>query len=567
VRPRPPRLLASSVLAGLLALAVPGRAPAAGDPAVAAEVAALAKHARDPKEQDKREAAIRRLGQLGGAEAAVALVPMFADPFEHMADHAVSAWVAMLKGGRSAETQTWLSGEGLAAKSAAVRAGAAVALGLAGGTELADAWTAALAREDDPLVLVALARGACVARGGPLVPGAFLRLLAHADGRVVLAAAEAAACIGTEAEAALRKALGHKDPLGRAGAVDGLLTAGLLTETDLARVLIDKAAEPRIVLADGLAPDVALLPVPGRGEEVLRALLADASWRVRTAAVEAAVRLWHPRVIPALIDRLTAEQSRARDHLVEALRTLTGLEQPDDADVWRRWWSGRGETLDLGPRPKPDEHGRFRRPATAPAPGAPRAPRETRTLQFFDLPLRSHRMAFVFDLSGSMREPFGAKSGPSRLDVTRVEFARMVGDLPETAALDLFVYRYPTAFPPEPDLTRALGKIAPLTAPARKKVLAWAEQQPALGWGAFYEALDLASREDVDTIVLLSDGKPSRGRYDRGFRLIDEFTRLNRFRRVTVDAVLVGENDTDRKFMEALAASTGGRFSAARLPP
>jgi hypothetical protein len=234
--------------------------------------------------------------------------------------------------------------------------------------------------------------------------------------------------------------------------------------------------------------------------------------------------------------------------------------------VLRRWWSGSGATFDLGERPKPDEHGRIRRATAAPARTAPRAPGETRTRQFFDLPLDSQRIAFVFDLSGSMQLPFGLPGGPSRLDVTRTEFARLVGDLPETAAIDVFVYRYPTAFPPAPDLTRALGKITPLAPAARKKVLQWALHQPAVGWGAFYEALDHASQEDVDTIVLLSDGKPSRGRYDRGFRLIDEFVRLNRFRRVTVDTVLVGEGGADKAFMEALATATGGRTTAARLP-
>jgi HEAT repeat protein len=562
--PRRPLPLVPAALACLAALGLPGRIRAEGDARVSGEVLALTKHARDPNEQEKRTAAVRRLGQIGGAEAAAALVPLFQDPFEHLADHAVGAWITMLKGGNSAETQTWLAREGLASKSPAVRAGAAVALGLAGGTELADAWTAALAREEDPAVLVALARGGCAARGGPLVPAAFVPLLAHADGRVVLAAAEAVACAGAEAEAPLRKALGHREALARAGAVDGLLRAGLLTEVDLARVLADRAFEPRIALADRLERSPSLLPFPGRGEEVLRALLADASWRVRTAAIEAALRVWQPRVIPPLIDRLTAEQGRARDHLVEALRTLTTLEQPDDVDVWRRWWSGRGESLDLGPRPPPDEHGRIRRPVAAPGPGAPRAPGGTHTAQFFDLPLRSQRMAFVFDLSGSMRDPFGARGGPSRLEVTRTEFARLVGMLPETAAVDLFVYRYPTAFPPDPDLTRALGKIAPLTAATRKKLIAWSAQQPAVGWGAFYEALDLASEEEVDTIVLLSDGKPSRGKYDRGFRLIDEFVRVNRFRRVTVDTILVGENDADRGFMQSLAAATGGRMTEAR---
>lgn len=559
-------LLLASLVLGLSPLLPGPLAAAGGDPTVASEVAVIVKYARDPQEQDKRAAALRRLGQMGGADAAAALVPFLDDPFEHLADHCVSAWITMLKGGNSAETQTWLAKEGLTAKSAAVRTGAAVALGLTGGGELAEAWQAALAREQDPRVLVALARGALAAKNGPLVPEAFAPLLAHADGRVVLAAAEVAASAGEACEAALRKALQHKEPLARAGAVLGLARAGRLTEADLERVLSDRAYEPRIALADALDGRGALLPLPGRGEQVLRALLDDPSWRVRRAAIDATLRIWQPRVVPALIDRLAAEAGRLRDDALQALQVLTGLEQPDDVDVWRRWWSGQGEGLDLGPRPEPDRHGRIHR-AAPPAPSSVTAPpRETHTTQFFDLVLRSQRLVFVFDLSGSMSRPFAGDGGPSKLEVTQKEFARALEGLTERAALDLFVYRYPSTFPPKPVLTRALGKIAPLTPPNRKSLADWSLQQPARGWGAFYEAFDLASQEDVDTIVLLSDGVPSRGRYDRGFRLVDEFVRLNRFRRVAIDAVLIGEKGADREFMESLASATGGRFAAARLP-
>ena len=64
-------------------------------------------------------------------------------------------------------------------------------------------------------------------------------------------------------------------------------------------------------------------------------------------------------------------------------------------------------------------------------------------------------------------------------------------------------------------------------------------------------------------MILLSDGRPSRGRYDRDFRLLDEFPRANRFQRVAVNTILVGTKGADRKFMEALAAATGGRFQEA----
>lgn len=535
----------------------------AGDDGVAAEVEVLSKNATDPFEQDKRAAAVRRLGALGGPEAAAALLPLFDDPFEHLADHAVSAWIAMLKGGRAPETQTWLVKSALPHRSPAVRAGAALALGISGGSELSDVWGPALSKETEPSVLLALARGSASSREAPLAPAAFVPLLAHADGRVVLAAAEVAYGAPDAAEAPLRKALGHRDPLARAGAVLGLARACRLLEAEVARVLSDKSHEPKIALLERLAAGLALLPIPGAGEDVLRTLLGDPSWRVRAAAIETSVLLWNRRAVPGLIDRLEVETGRLAHSTLDALRTLTGIEHPGDAEVWRRWWSAHAEDFDLGPRPAVDRFGRVRRNAALQAGEVPRAG-DTQTMQFFDLPVRSQRLAFLFDLSGSMSKSSVGDAGPSKLDLVRTEFGRLLSSLPDGTALDVLVYRYPSTFPPKATLTRALGKVSPLAAGSRKRVVEWLAQQPAKGWGAFYEALLHAAAEDVDTVVLLSDGVPSRGRYERPARLLDEWLRANRFRRVAVDTVLVGAKGIDREFMDDLAWASCGHSAQSR---
>ena len=64
----------------------------------------------------------------------------------------------------------------------------------------------------------------------------------------------------------------------------------------------------------------------------------------------------------------------------------------------------------------------------------------------------------------------------------------------------------------------------------------------------------------MDTIYFLSDGRPSRGRYDRDFRLLQELGGWNRFRQVVIHTVLAGRGKDDRRFLEDLAARTGGMF-------
>jgi HEAT repeat protein len=564
-----PRLrLATLVCACAFAGAVAPRTPAWGaDPAVKAEMDLIAKHAKDPTEQDDRVAAIRRLGALGTREAVQALAPLFADPFEHLGDHVVSAWTAALKGPHDAEVQTWLAQHALGHRDARVRAGAATALGVTGGAELADAFQAAVAREEEPQVLVALARAARLARGGALVPKAFLPHLAHADGEAALAAAEVVVALGPEAEAPLRRTLQHAHPLARAGAVLGLQRLGKLTEADLARIWADKAHEPRMALADTLELRTALLPWPGQGEIALRNLLEDPSWRVRAAAIDAALRMWERGVVLLLIDRLAKETGRLKADAHVALCTLTGESLGDDPELWNAWFAQKGPGLVLGPRPEPDRYGRIKR-GEARILHAGGGQVETHTTAFFDLALRSSRMMFVLDLSGSMGKAATqtgdvGRGDPSKLDLTRRELDKTLGALPDGTALDVLVYRYPSTFPPRPEVTRALGKLTPLQKASRERASDWLRAQSAKGWGAFYEALLAASEEDVDTIVLLSDGVPSRGRFDRPERLLEAWTRANRFRRVAIHTVLVGDRATDRALMEDLAWATWGRTTVA----
>lgn len=562
---------ASIALAIALALpAAPGLQ--ADEPSFKDDVNTVRNLAKEPFEQDKRVAAIKRVAKAGTPEAMDLMLSVVVDPFEHVRDHAVSALIGALKGDQGEKVEATLAKAWLAHKDPRVRVAAATALGVAGLARVAKPFEEAVIREEHPAVIVALARAAMEGKDGTVASSAFLQHVMHKDGEAALAACEAAATCGVQAEVALRRALQHPAPMARAGAVLGLQAVGRLNEADLARVWSDKAPEPRMALADTLDLRTAILPWPGEGERALTNLLVDPSWRVRAAAIDAAVRLWDPKVVPLLIDRVGAEAGRLHDDAHEALRTVTGEDLADDADIWRAWWQQKQGEVQLGERPAPDRFGRIKR-------SGPRVKVdkgqvvESRTAAFFNLPLRSERMMFVFDLSGSMgkaaRRDASTTGSPeqaeTKMDITRREFAKTVEALPEATLVDLLVYRYPSGFPPRPEVTRALGKMSPCNAPTRRKLVQWLGEIEARGWGAFYEALLAAAQDDVDTIVLLSDGVPSRGAYDRPFRLLEEWRRANRFRRVAVHTVLVGSAGTDREFMEDLAWSTWGRSTMAGI--
>ncbi|MDA1193868.1 MAG: hypothetical protein O2894_01650 [Planctomycetota bacterium] len=543
-------------------LALGPRTASAVEPEVKECVERIEKFARDPFEQDQRERALRDLGKLGGTDAAAALVPLFEDPFIHLHDHAVSAWIAMLRGGRAAETQTWLTGRGLSDRAPLVRAGVAKALGLGSGAEIQEPLQIALAKEKDGLVLAALARAATRLRTPPDLGGVLRERMAHKDGEAAFELALAAAALeGADAVPALLSNLKHRSGLARAGAVLGLQQLDALPAKNVESIIGDKEVEPPMALAESLARRTQVLPWPGRGQVVLERLLEHEAWRVRVAAIQGALRLWAPEIVPLLIARLPAETGRIQEDVRRALETYTGKALGHDPELWTAWWSQNAGTHQAGPRPEPDHAGdvHFR------APGERGADPGTNTVAFFELPLASRRFAFVFDLSGSMRNAAAKEGneGPTKLELLQAEVRKTLETLPDDAVFDIFVYRYWSEYPPATKLTRALGKFKPATAGTVKQALKWLDQQEAKGWGAFFEPLETLMAEEVDTVVLLSDGRPSRGRYDRDDRILAELPRVNRFRRLAIHTVLVGDKGADRQFMQDLAAATGGRYQQA----
>jgi len=561
-RALPPHLL-RTLVSGLLLAALGGVQALGLDPRVQDLVRVLDQQAKEPFEQDQRERAIRKLGAIGGPDAAAALVPLLEDPFLHIRDRALGAWIAMLSGPGAAGTRGFLARHGLTDARPNVRRASAAALGICA-REVSPALGAAITREREPAVLAALADAAAGLREEPEVGRAIVeRLLGTRDGRAVLhLAAAAGAVAGAEAVPALERLLEHREPLARAGAVSALQALDALPERAIERIVGDPQPPAPMALAESLARRTRVLPWPGRGREVLVRLLRHPSWRVRAAAVQGALRIWEPGIVEPLIAHLADGTARIRDDASRALETFTG--QSDlgvDAELWTAWWRARGPDFAPPPRPEPDEAGnvRFRDVVHEPV------RRGTTTVAFYDMPLRSQRLAFVFDLSGSMRSPArkGAKDGPTKLDVLRREMRKTLETLPPETAFDLFVYRYDSSYPPRTELTRALGRFRPCSSQTIRRALEWLDKQEAKGWGAFYEPLEALLEEDVDSAILLSDGSPSRGRYDQAVRILTEYPLANRFHRLAVHTVLVGTRGADRKFMEALAAATGGRFRAA----
>lgn len=326
------------------------------------------------------------------------------------------------------------------------------------------------------------------------------------------------------------------------------------------KLLVDaavKEADPRALIPalDALGGRDARLVVP-----VLAARLDDARWLVRAAAIGALERTPSRETIDAVVARFAAETGRLRDDCLRVLEAMTGADVARTPEAWKQWWGANREQW-KGPPPKAAGPGvteeslakKYRKP-------------ENRT-GFFGIETSSKRLCFVIDLSGSMNEKAADKGNETRADRAKVELVRAIRGLEDGSTFALVMFAHDVRIW-RPDMTVAGDD-------TRKAAVAWVEASPVVGATNTYDALQAAfsigepskskptdpyADPKLDTIVFLSDGKPTRGRTTKTDEIRAAVREWNKRRRVTIHAIAFGK-DADFSFMEGLATDTGGTFT------
>jgi HEAT repeat protein len=350
------------------------------------------------------------------------------------------------------------------------------------------------------------------------------------------AACESLAALG---EAAAKIAtLAERDPawIAKAAALEAMAT-------------LDPEAIPRLATAaaSDKAWQVRLSAARVGGLHAFAIAIRDSDWRVRVQAIESACVLRDRAVIGPIIDLLGKEKGRLRWDAWLALRNLTGKELGLEPDHWKRWWDANKEKFEVVP------------------PGAPPAERpggET-GVQFFSLPILSTRMAFVFDLSGSMREPAPGNKSETKLDVAKREAGRTFALLPEAAWFNVLLLGCDTEGRYEKPQMSWKKSLQPATPKGRADAASFLNRQLGRGWTNIWDGIELAFEDDlVDTIYLYTDGGASRGTFVATADILDELARMNRFRKIMIHTVEVaGEqpNTADNiRLLKSLAEQTKG---------
>lgn len=375
-------------------------------------------------------------------------------------------------------------------------------------------------------------------------------------------------------------ALTAPDPALRAAAVEAAAGRGELEAVRKAAVSDRHPAVRSRALRSLLKFKIAAI------EETVIAALQDPAWEVRALAATICVRARLVAATGALIAALEKEPGRLRKDLDDALFALTGVRMYGDVALWRKWYESNRETVERKAK-ELREQGAYDKPlgslegGDAEGEGADEAKRKGATSAFYGITTQSKRIVFIIDISRSMQDTAAAKPGPTsgrkknpyeapkggtKLDIAKWQLHRAVHDLPKDAVFDILVYSESYKLW-EPEMVDASAR-------GKKKAHRFIDQLNGNGTTNIADSLDRAlaligvtfgpgadRREDLaaDTIYLLSDGNPNRGRLSDLDALLDEFVARNRLARLVVHTIGIGEA-AGSTFLKELARRTGGRY-------
>jgi len=304
-------------------------------------------------------------------------------------------------------------------------------------------------------------------------------------------------------------------------------------------------------------------------KETIIMALADSSWRVRTLAAAICVRARLIEAAGPLIDALAKENGRLRKDLDDALFALTGVRMYGDVDLWRKWLAGNRERIARDAE-KLAANGEYDKVLGELAQDELEAGDESKrkggTSAFYGIPTQSKRIVYVVDISRSMQDAaqtkpaaktgrkkdrYPAPAGGSKLDIAKWQLHRAIEVLPKDAVFAIVVYSESYAV--------WTDELTPATPRSRKKAHRFVDELHGNGTTNICDSLDKAIELGADTIYLLSDGDPNRGRVSKLDALLEEFLKRNLRQRLVVHAVGIGEA-AGSTFLKELAQRTGGGY-------
>jgi Mg-chelatase subunit ChlD len=308
---------------------------------------------------------------------------------------------------------------------------------------------------------------------------------------------------------------------------------------------------------------------PDERERAVRAALrgfGQSGWRTDLELIDLVERFPCKSAIPELIsvlERTTARPDklvelvnkeatpRLRQRAHEVLHALTGALLPANQPAqWRQFWDKEQDNIRV-----PERIGRFRDDHTR--------------AEFFGIPVTGREVAFLIDVSGSMKEPSGTATPrgrrdavQSRLEAAKAQLLTAVQSMdPQAMKFHLIAFNAGIAAgtrePVKPDsshiqaLHSLLGRLQADGGTDIFEALTQALSLEKLRYGQ-------AAPSGIDEVFLLTDGMPTVGLTDPD-KILDAIAAANRYLKVRIHTVFTGTG-TGADFLKKLAEQNDGVF-------
>ena len=399
-----------------------------------------------------------------------------------------------------------------------------------------------------------------------------VKLVGHKSTQVAVAAVLALSLIGVGDEAktiarTLERRRGAANREFRIQAMDSLATSG---DEEALRIVLRYAGGKDVEMRAIAMGSLALVPENSAALNALLRGLKDENQNVRFVTLRSLSRLRDKAMISPLIEALGGDGAYAfRVQVLKLLVRLTGQNMGLVETDWRKWWEVAGARFKL---PERDEKG-F-------------TSVEAYDLEYFGIEVSSKRLSFLVDNSSSMMQKVpvkkrdeeekedsprggtvvdggdkkgggkkggGKKTGETearKIDVLKRELVLVLKKLPADTFVNIVKF--------DAQFHAWQKQLQPLRGRGRAKAVKYVESLNTGQGTNVFDTIEFALKDErVDTIYLLTDGLPSRGRITDPEAIIKEVAKLNRLRAVTIHCIAFGE---ESDLLKKLAADNGGEY-------
>ncbi|PCJ53481.1 MAG: hypothetical protein COA70_09305 [Planctomycetota bacterium] len=239
-----------------------------------------------------------------------------------------------------------------------------------------------------------------------------------------------------------------------------------------------------------------------------------------------------PDYVSGLIDLLAVAEGRAANEVVDLLQRITGYRIANDYKTWKHFYlKHKADGTEFRREPDPNA--------------------EAATLSYMGIPIFSDRVVFVLDSSSSMNSVLPEQRTLTRATKSVAEFVKMLPRLPSTARFNVFFF--------DSEVHGFQDKMVSVTQPVLAAATDFVESNTFAGGTNLFGGLDRAFGEDeVEEVLLLTDGAPSVGEITDPLRILARVSRWNRWRGNRISTISLGAPPSARAFLYRLAMENRG---------